>query len=85
MRYRRNFSPLARRCLPGSVRPVRLTEFWRRMHQHLGPAYAESWAHDTVIAELGNRTVNQALAAGEPAKDVWRAVVTALGLPLSER
>jgi len=55
------------------------------MHQHLGPAYAESWAHDTVIAELGNRTVNQALAAGEPAKDVWRAVVTALGLPLSER
>ena len=69
----------------GSVGGVRLTEFWRRMRHHLGEGYAESWAHDVVIAGLGGRTVDQALAAGEPAKDVWRAVVVALGLPPSER
>ncbi len=55
------------------------------MRHHLGTAYAESWAHDQVIPELGGRTVDQALAAGEPAKDVWRAVVRHLGLPASER
>ncbi len=55
------------------------------MRHHLGEGYAESWAHDTVIAGLGNRTVDQALAAGEHAKDVWRAVVVALELPPSER
>ncbi|MET0740928.1 MAG: DUF3046 domain-containing protein [Candidatus Nanopelagicales bacterium] len=64
---------------------MRLTEFWRRMRHHLGAAYAESWAHDQVIPELGGRTVQQALAAGEPAQDVWRAVVQHLGLPSSER
>ena len=55
------------------------------MRHHLGEGYAESWAHDVVIAGLGGRTGDQALAAGEPAKDVWRAVVVALGLPPSER
>jgi hypothetical protein len=55
------------------------------MRHHLGEAYAESWARDTHIAGLGGRTVEQALASGEPAKDVWRAVVVALELPASER
>lgn len=55
------------------------------MRLHLGEGYAESWAHDTVIAELDSRTVEQALAQGDQAKDVWRAVVVALELPQSER
>ncbi len=55
------------------------------MEAHLGSTYARSWAHDTVIAGLDSRTVDQALASGEPAKDVWRAVVVALDLPSSER
>ncbi len=55
------------------------------MRLHLGEGYAESWAHDTHIAGLDGRTVDQALAAGEPAKDVWRAVVVVLGLPATER
>ncbi|MFI6325858.1 DUF3046 domain-containing protein [Nonomuraea sp. NPDC050556] len=53
---------------------MRLTEFWRRMHAHFGGTYAESWARDYVIAPLGGRTVTQALADGESAKSVWRAV-----------
>ena len=47
----------------GSVPSVRLTDFWDRMETHLGPAYARSWAHDMVLAQLGGRTVDQALAA----------------------
>lgn len=54
---------------------MRLTVFWDRMNQQFGEAYAESVAKDHVMAELGGRTIEQALADGLPAKDVWRAVV----------
>ena len=64
---------------------MRLTEFWQRMEAELGPAYADSFARDYVIAELGGRTVHQALEQGEPAKQVWRAVCVALNLPPSKR
>ena len=55
------------------------------MDEQFGAAYARSWATDTVLAELTGRTVAQALEQGEPAKDVWRAVVTHLDLPASRR
>ena len=55
------------------------------MESALGPAYARAWAHQYVIAELGERTVVQALDAGEPPKRVWAAVWRSLGLPDSER
>jgi hypothetical protein len=59
---------------------MRLTEFWTRMHEALGPM-AETYARDQVLGELGGRTVVEALTAGEPAKDVWRAVMVAARLP----
>ncbi len=46
------------------------------MHRHFGEVYAESWAKDYVIADLGGRTVEQALADGVAAKRVWHAVCT---------
>ncbi len=55
------------------------------MREHLGDTYADSFAHDVVIPELGGRTVRQALDQGEETKTVWRAVVVALELPSSER
>lgn len=64
---------------------MRQTEFWVRMEEALGPAYARSWAHDFVISDLGGRTVEEALAAGVAAKEVWRAVWRALDLPASQR
>jgi hypothetical protein len=64
---------------------VRHTEFWARMEAALGPAYARTWAEQHVLGELGERTVVQALAAGESPKVVWRAVWAALGLPARER
>ena len=64
---------------------MRHTEFWSRMESALGPTYAGSWARQYVLAELGERTVTEALDAGEPPKVVWAAVWRALGLPASER
>jgi hypothetical protein len=55
------------------------------MEHALGPAYARSWADLYVIGELGGRTASQALAAGVPPKEVWRAVWSVLELPASER
>jgi hypothetical protein len=60
---------------------VRLTVFWERMRAQFGETYAESVAKDQVLAELGDRTVNQALADGEEAKTVWRAVCEAFDIP----
>lgn len=53
---------------------MRLTLFWERMTEQFGEAYAASVAKDYVLAELGGRTVDQALADGESAKSVWRAI-----------
>ena len=64
---------------------MRHTEFWERMDRHLGPAYARVWAGQTVIGQLGNRTVQEALDAGVSPKQVWRAVWTMLELPPSEK
>lgn len=69
----------------GKDERVRLSDFWERMRAELGEIYAESYARDIVISELGGRTVEQALAAGEDTKTVWRAVCAALELPPSRR
>ena len=64
---------------------MRHTEFWARMEEALGAGYARSWAQLQVLAELGGRTVDEALAAGVPPKNVWRAVWRHLQLPARER
>ena len=56
---------------------MRLTDFWHRLEQVFGAGYARSVANDQVLAELGGRTIDQALAAGEETVVVWRAVVRA--------
>ena len=69
----------------GEDERVRLSDVWERMRAELGEIYAESYARDIVISELGGRTVEQALAAGEDTKTVWRAVCVALELPPAKR
>lgn len=59
---------------------MRLTDFWDRMDQVLGPAYARSWAHDVVLPPLG-MTAEQAIASGMDTKDVWRAVCATTDVP----
>jgi hypothetical protein len=72
---------LCRQRRPSSLAPVRLTVFWEKMRAQFGEAYADSVARDYVLAAIGGRTVNQALADGEDAKKVWRAVCDAFHVP----
>ncbi|HEY1641759.1 MAG TPA: DUF3046 domain-containing protein [Streptosporangiaceae bacterium] len=60
---------------------MRLTVFWERMRAQFGEAYAESVAQDYVLAGMGGRTVNQALADGEDVRRIWLAVCDAFRLP----
>jgi hypothetical protein len=64
---------------------MRHTEFWERMEAALGASYARHWAAQYVIGDLGGRTADEALAAGVPPKEVWRAVWAALELPAHDR
>ncbi len=57
---------------------MRLTVFWERMTERLGPAYVDSFARDHVMSELGGRTVHQALDQGVSAKEIWAAVCKSL-------
>ena len=58
-----------------------MTEFWARMREQFGDVYAESLAKDYVLSNLGGRTVTKALADGEDAKVVWRAVCDTFNVP----
>ncbi|MBP8918840.1 MAG: DUF3046 domain-containing protein [Micropruina sp.] len=64
---------------------MREAELWARLEKHLGHVMALIWAESHVIGELGSRTVRDALAAGVPCKQIWRAVWQNLELPESER
>lgn len=64
---------------------MRLTNFWNNMHEQFGEVYAESLAKDYVIEGLGSRTIEQALADGIGAKEIWRAVCETFDLPSAAR
>ncbi len=61
------------------------TELWARMRVHLGPGYYRVWAQQQAIPSLGSRTVDEAIEAHIPFKEIWRAVWEFLELPPSER
>ncbi|GLY94763.1 DUF3046 domain-containing protein [Actinoplanes sp. NBRC 103695] len=56
---------------------MRLTDFWARLEEAFGRAYAQSLAEDHTFADLRGRTINQAFAQGEDAATVWRVIVAA--------
>ncbi len=64
---------------------MREAELWRRLEVALGRAYAQAWATQVVMADLGGRTVSEALAAGIDRKQIWRAVWGVLELPARDR
>lgn len=59
---------------------MRLTDFWERLEQVLGPAYAHSWSRDVVLPPLG-LTVDEAIARGVETKEIWRAVCATTDVP----
>ena len=64
---------------------VKETDLWQRLQDQLGAGYYRVWAAEYSLAELQNRTVVEAVAAGVPVKTIWRAVWAALELPARER
>lgn len=64
---------------------MRITVFRRLMADEFGSARAEVLATDHVFSGLGGRTVEQALTAGVPAKEIWREVCLEFGVPAERR
>ncbi|MBC8094057.1 MAG: DUF3046 domain-containing protein [Pseudonocardia sp.] len=64
---------------------MRLTQFRELMQDEFGAVRAAALARDHVFAELGDRTVDQALEYGFDARDVWRAVCRAYEVPPSRQ
>jgi hypothetical protein len=56
---------------------VRLTDFWDRLEEAFGSAYARSIAADHSFGDLGDRTIDEAIAQGVDTATIWRAVVAA--------
>ncbi|GAA3907865.1 DUF3046 domain-containing protein [Actinoplanes auranticolor] len=56
---------------------MRLTDFWGRLEQAFGPAYARSLAADQSFGALDGRTINESIAQGVETVTIWRAVVSA--------
>jgi Protein of unknown function (DUF3046) len=64
---------------------MRITVFRSLMADEFGPGRAEVLAKDHVFSSLGGRTVDEALAAGMPAKEIWREVCAAFDVPAERR
>lgn len=64
---------------------MREAELRARLDQHLSYPSSVLWAQTYVIAALSQRTVDEALAAGVPCKQIWRSAWAELELPESAR
>jgi len=64
---------------------VRLTQFRDLMTDEFGAPRAAAVSRDHVFAELGGRTVEQALEAGIDPRKVWRAVGDGYDVPAARR
>jgi hypothetical protein len=64
---------------------MRTTVFRTMMSDEFGDARAGSIARDHVFADLGGRTVDEAIAEGTPPQRVWLAVCEAFDVPPERR
>jgi hypothetical protein len=53
---------------------MRISDLKERLALSFGDQWAPSFCQDIAISELGSKTVNEALAAGHEADEIWRAV-----------
>jgi hypothetical protein len=53
---------------------MRISDLRERLTLSFGESWAPSFSADIAISELGSLTVNQALAAGRDADEIWKAV-----------
>ncbi|MEP6841882.1 MAG: DUF3046 domain-containing protein [Pseudolysinimonas sp.] len=59
---------------------MKLSEFDVAIAEEFG-AFGRVLRRDTVVVALGNRTPDEALAAGVPAREVWFALCAAQDVP----
>ncbi|MEO3938782.1 DUF3046 domain-containing protein [Dermatophilaceae bacterium Soc4.6] len=64
---------------------MRLSVFWTLMDDEFGSSYSRSLAHDHTLLALGDRTVDEAIEAGIPAREVWEAVCDAMDVAAEHR
>lgn len=62
---------------------MKLSEFQRAIVDEFGSTYGQALTTDLVLGELGNRTAQQALAAGIAPREVWIALCREAGVPQS--
>ncbi|RDV44467.1 DUF3046 domain-containing protein [Leifsonia sp. ku-ls] len=62
---------------------MKLSEFQRAVSDEFGAAYGQALMTDLVLADLGNRTPKEAIAAGVPPREVWIALCKETGVPPS--
>jgi len=69
----------------GMLIGVRHSDFWRLVDEEFGPGYGRTLVRDHVLGDLGHRTGEQALAAGEQPRTVWAALCEELQVPVARR
>ena len=57
------------------------SEFSRAIADEFGEAYGRSLVRDLVLTPLGERTAEQALAAGVAPREIWLALCAAMDVP----
>ena len=53
---------------------MRISDLRERLTLSFGESWASSFSADIAISEFGSLTVNQALASGREADEIWKAV-----------
>jgi hypothetical protein len=53
---------------------MRISDLRERLALSFGEQWAPSFSQDIAISELGSLSVNEALAAGREADEIWKAV-----------
>lgn len=78
-------APTVRTRAAARLAAMRITVFRRLMADEFGATRAEMLAKDHVLGGLGGRTVEEALEAGMPAKEIWAQVCTEFEVPVERR
>lgn len=55
---------------------MRISDLHERITLSFGDSWAASFSQDIALSAIGSLTVNEALAAGYEASEIWRAICT---------
>ncbi|TIH34609.1 DUF3046 domain-containing protein [Subtercola vilae] len=62
---------------------MRVSEFRQAVLDEFGSGFGRVVTSDLVLTEFGGRTADQAIGAGEDAREVWMALCRAADVPTS--